>query len=210
MAFDLSFIDKIEKKLSEDLPGESAQYLMSPPYHDHYRKLTQDYRTACVLLLMFPRHNQWHIALIERSHHQEDDKHAGQLSLPGGKLDENDYSLEDCALRETYEEIGVPPESIGILGALSPLFVFVSNFLVHPFVGFTTDSPKFLLQKSEVADLIEVPVSHFLDDSNKSKADIRVRDIIIPEVPYYKIKDKQLWGATAMIMSEWEQVLAAI
>lgn len=210
MAIDLSFIEKIEKKLSDDLPGESAQYLMSPPYHENYRKLSPDHRIACVLLLLFPRNNNWQIALIERSNHQEGDKHAGQLSLPGGKLDESDYSLEDCALRETYEEIGVPPESVGILGGLSPLFVFVSNFLVHPFVGFTTDAPKFLLQKSEVADLIEVPAYHFTDDANKGKADISVRELVIRDVPYYKIKDKQLWGATAMIMSEWEHILRDI
>ena len=180
---------------------------MAPAHHHLYRKISPDYKTACVLALLFPIDKVWHIGLIERSIDHPDDKHAGQLSLPGGKMEKTDVSLEDCALRETYEEIGVHPNSIGILGSLTPLYVFVSNFKVYPFIGFTTEYPKFTLQKSEVSAFYEVPLDNFTNPTNKSKIDIPVRELILPDVPYYKVRDKILWGATAMIMSEIEHIL---
>jgi 8-oxo-dGTP pyrophosphatase MutT (NUDIX family) len=70
-----------------------------------------------LLALLFPKDDEWHICFIERASQHPEDKHAGQISFPGGKFDENDYSYEDCALRETYEEIGVPPDNIGISSA---------------------------------------------------------------------------------------------
>lgn len=207
MSADFSFIHKIEQKLAGVLPGWEAQLKMSPPYHESYRILTPDHKTACVMLLLFPKNGDWYISLIERSSHHPDDKHAGQISFPGGKLDETDPSLAACAIRETFEEIGVAQQSIHILGQLSPLFVFVSNFLVHPFVGYCREYPKFSIHTDEVQTLIEMPVWHFTDDGAKSVTDIRVRNVVLQNVPYYKVHDKMLWGATAMIMSEWEHIL---
>ncbi|MBK9255227.1 MAG: CoA pyrophosphatase [Saprospiraceae bacterium] len=210
MNIDISFIDKLEKRLNEPLPGELAQDIMAPAHHYLYREIPPDYKTASVLALLLPKNKEWHLALIERNADDPHDKHAGQLSLPGGKLDEIDYTLEDCAIRETYEEIGVEPSSIGILGALSPLYVFVSNFMVYPFVGFTTDTPKYSLQKSEVSDLIEIPLSFLTNTGNKSKTDIIIREQKLTNVPYYKVKNKILWGATAMILSEFEYLLSEL
>ena len=204
---DVKFIQNLEKRLYKDLPGEAYQNLMSPMGSDKYRILTPDHKTACVMALLYPKDDEWHISLIERASQHPDDKHAGQISFPGGKFDENDYSYEDCALRETYEEIGVPPENIGILGSLTPLFVFVSNFLVHPFVGFTSEYPDFRPQTTEVSNIIEVPVMHFTKSKNKGKTDISIRDIVLQDTPYYDVQGHKLWGATAMIISELEQIL---
>lgn len=204
---DVKFIQNLEKRLYKDLPGEAYQNLMSPVGSEKYRTLSTDYKIACVLALLYPKDDEWHISLIERASQHPEDKHAGQISFPGGKFDESDYSFEDCALRETYEEIGVPPENIGILGSLSPLFVYVSNFLVHPFVGFTSEYPDFQPQVTEVSKIIEIPVMHFTKNKNKGKADIQVRDITLTETPYYDIQGHKLWGATAMIISELEQIL---
>jgi 8-oxo-dGTP pyrophosphatase MutT (NUDIX family) len=204
---DVKFIQNLENRLYKDLPGEEFQNLMAPPGSEKYRIISPDHKTACVLALLFPKENEWHLTLIERANHFPDDKHAGQISFPGGQVDENDYSFEDCALRETYEEIGVPPESIGILGNLTPIFVYVSNFLVHPYVGFTSEYPDFNPQTSEVSKIIEVPILHFLKQRNKGKADIHVRDIVLHDTPYYDVNDQKLWGATAMIISELEQII---
>lgn len=207
---DVKFIQDLEKRLYQDLPGPEFQNLMAPVGSEKYREVSQDHKIACVLALLFPKNDEWHISLIERTSLHPDDKHAGQISFPGGKLDENDYSYEDCALRETYEEIGVPPDSIGILGHLTPLFVFVSNFLVHPFVGFTTEYPKFVKQDSEVHSIVEVPLSHFLKPKNKGKSDIVVREMVLKDTPYYDIYGHKLWGATAMMISEMEHVVKEI
>ncbi len=204
---DIKFIQDLEKRLYQDLPGAYYQNLMAPSGSEKYRIISPDHKVACVMVLLFPKDDEWHLSFIERSNHSPEDKHSGQISFPGGKLDENDYSYEDCALRETYEEIGVPPESIGILGNLTPLYVYVSNFLVHPFVGFTTQYPKFNIQETEVQSILEVPVNHFSKSKNKGTTDILIRDIILPETPYYDIYGKKLWGATAMMISELEQIM---
>ncbi|MFZ1749353.1 MAG: CoA pyrophosphatase [Saprospiraceae bacterium] len=204
---DINFIQDLEKKLYNTLPGAAAQNLMAPLGSEKYRVATPDHKIACVLALLFPKNNEWHISLIERAIHHPDDKHAGQISFPGGQLNESDYSYEDCALRETYEEIGIAPDTIGILGELTPLFVFVSNFMVHPFVGFTTEYPKFVKQDSEVKNILQVPLHHFTKAKNKGVADIEVRDQLLTDIPYYDVMGYKLWGATAMIMSELEHFI---
>jgi len=203
---DISVIHALEKRLAQDLPGFDVQNKMAPKGSERYRNVSTDHKVACVLALLFPKNDQWHLSLIERTSIHPDDKHAGQISFPGGKLDENDASYEDCALRETYEEIGIAPDTIGILGELTPLYVYVSNFLVHPFVGFTTESPKFVIQETEVKSIIEVPMKHFTKSKHKQVGDIHVRDLILPETPYYDVYGQKLWGATAMMMCELEQV----
>ena len=102
---DVKFIQNLEKRLYQDLPGEAYQNLMAPLGSEKYRTITPDHKVACVLALLFPKENEWYISLIERASQHPEDKHAGQISFPGGKLDANDYSYEDCALRETYEEM---------------------------------------------------------------------------------------------------------
>lgn len=204
---DINIIHSLEKRLAQDLPGFDVQSKMAPPVgNENYKHVAPDHKIACVLALLFPKNDKWHLSLIERASNHPEDKHAGQISFPGGKLDENDVSFEDCALRETYEEIGIAPDTIGILGELTPLYVFISNFLVHPFVGFTTEAPKFTLQESEVKSIIEVPMNHFTKPQNKLLADIKTRDITLQNTPYYDLYGQKLWGATAMIMSELEHV----
>lgn len=208
---DVLFIQDLESRLEKPLPGFQAQSKMAGYTADpSFYVPGENYYTASVLILLFPKGNVWHFALIERSNHDPNDKHAGQISLPGGKMDNNDKTLEDCALRETYEEVGINPSLIGILGGLTPLFVKVSNFLVHPFVGFTTEYPKFVLQSAEVAQVFEVPVDLLTDNTYKKTADIEVRNMLLRDIPVYNVNGKNLWGATAMILSEFEAIIKEI
>lgn len=205
---DIQFIQSLEFRLEKSLPGFVAQSKMagftsSPEFY----RTPEDHRVACVMIVLYPKDSQWHFVLIERSSHDPEDKHAGQLSLPGGKLDDSDKTLEDCALRETYEEIGINPSMIGILGSLTPLYVKVSNFLVHPFIGFTKEYPKFVPQSSEVQNIFETPLSLILDPSQKKFTDIEVRQMVLKNIPAYQIEGRNLWGATAMILSEFEEIL---
>jgi 8-oxo-dGTP pyrophosphatase MutT (NUDIX family) len=207
---DIRFIQDLELRLNSPLPGEAAQNLMAPVGSEKYRTVTTDHKTACVLALFFPKNDIWHLSFIERTSDHQNDKHAGQISFPGGSLSPGDASFEYCALRETYEEIGIPPDMIGILGGLTPLFVFVSNFMVYPFVGFTTAYPEFVAQPTEVSNILEIPVNHLLEPRNKGFTDIVVRDILLKDIPYYDIYGQKLWGATAMMVSELEHILQSI
>ncbi|MCZ2100794.1 MAG: CoA pyrophosphatase [Chitinophagales bacterium] len=208
---DIAFIHDLEHRLKEDLPGEEIQNRMAPYLVLEERQpVPENHKIGCVLALLYPKDRKSYLALIERTSFYPDDKHAGQISFPGGKLEESDYSYEDCALRETYEEIGVAPDSIGILGGLTSLYVPVSGFLIHPFIGFTAEYPKFNIQESEVKSLIEFPVEHMLKSKYKGSCDIEARGRIIKDVPYYDANGKRIWGATAMIMSELECIISEL
>lgn len=208
---DFRFIENLEARLAKPLPGFEAQLKMSGFHHsDGFYDLSENYRIACVMIVLFPKEKDWSFVLIERSSSDINDKHAGQISLPGGKMDDIDKTLEDCALRETYEEIGINPSMIGVLGSLTPLYVKVSNFLVHPFIGFTTEYPKFNLQSNEVARIFETPVSLLTEPSFKKKSDIEVRNITLKNIPTYNVEGQNLWGATAMILSELEEIITVL
>ncbi len=205
---DIAFIHDLEHKLKDDLPGVEAQNRMAPLSNITKRHpIPENHTIGCVMALLYPKDRKSYIALIERTNHKPDDKHAGQISFPGGKLEDSDFSYEDCALRETYEEIGVPPESVGVLGALTPLYVPISGFVIHPFIGFTAEYPRFNLQSSEVQSLIELPVENMLKSKFKGRIDMVVRGTLLKEVPYYDAGGKKVWGATAMIMSELEHII---
>jgi 8-oxo-dGTP pyrophosphatase MutT (NUDIX family) len=165
-------------------------------------------KLASVLILIYQRNGQYHIPLIQRTSHNEADQHRGQIALPGGKFEDNDVNYMQTALRESNEEIGIDLNKVTIAGNLTPLYVGVSNFLIHPYVGTFEGDPQFLKQENEVEEIIHSPINHFFDDSKKSITDMRVRkNIILPSVPYFDIKEKVVWGATAMILSEFIDLL---
>ena len=112
-----------------------------------------------------------------------------------------DDDLVHTALRETEEEIGVPPNEIAVLGQLSPLYVRPSNYMVQPSVGWTARRPKFHIDLHEVALLIEAPLADFLDPENKYVEVWQLRDRVA-DVPYFGVQDQTIWGATAMILGE--------
>jgi 8-oxo-dGTP pyrophosphatase MutT (NUDIX family) len=208
---DINFIERLEREMEEELPGRVAQHLMAPIHRiQETEDIPDDHILACVLLLLYPKNKEWHLALIERVSHNTDDVHAGQLSLPGGRFEDSDYSYQDCALREAEEEIGIQSGDVGVLGELSSLYIPVSNYLIYPFVGFMGEEPDFSIQKNEVQDLVHLPIKKLLDGKNKRRADIEARGATIADVPFYDLHNIPLWGATAMILSEFEQVVKKV
>lgn len=203
----ISIINNIRKKLSQSLPGREAQLGMAPALRRHYKVAPDDVTVACVLVLLYPKNEKWHFVLIQRMSHEKD-RHSGQISFPGGRLEDDDSSLEAGALREAEEEVGIPREQIQSLGRLTELFIPVSNFLVHPFVGFLEKEPKFIPQESEVAEILEIPLSELSKNENKKKMDMSGgRNVILKNVPYYDFFGNVVWGATAMMLSEFEEVV---
>lgn len=132
--------------------------------------------------------------------------HSGQISFPGGRFEPGDNSLQDTALRETEEELGISSSEIEILGHLTPLQIHVSNMEVKPFIGVSYKKPLFKPNPREVDYLIEVKVKDLLNPGIIERKVEYIRGNKI-EMPYYNIRDNHIWGATAMMLSEFLDIL---
>jgi len=197
------FIEDIRQSLKGELPGQEAQYKMTHAVRRTYKPAPEDARIACVMCLFYEKNGAPHIAFIQRTSKNPNDRHGGQIGFPGGKSEEEDQSREDTARRETEEEIGVKGTDIDILGALTPLYIPVSNFQVYPFVGYLDYEPTFKRQEEEVDAVLEIPFSTFLKEENRKTKDMRFSEnVILKNVPYFDLGGHVLWGATAMMMSE--------
>jgi 8-oxo-dGTP pyrophosphatase MutT (NUDIX family) len=202
-----NFIQHLERKLGQPLPGREAQLKMAHVTRRLYVEAPSDARQAAVMAALFIKQGEWHVVMIERNPNDKD-THGGQISFPGGKYEAGDASMLDTALREAEEEVGIPRQAIQVLGALSELYIPVSNFQVHPFVGYLDVPPAYVLQASEVQSVLEVPLAIFHDEMLRKVADIRVSpSLTLKNVPFYDVGGKILWGATAMIMSELAAVV---
>jgi 8-oxo-dGTP pyrophosphatase MutT (NUDIX family) len=155
------------------------------------------------LLLMFPADAQPVVVLTKRASALPN--HAGQVSLPGGAVEPGE-SLEDAALREVHEEIGVPPGAVRVLGRLSPLHIPVSGFVLHPVVGVAEVRPPFAPDPHEVARVLEVPIRTLLDDSVR-RLRSRQHEGTDYEIPYFAVCGEQVWGATSMVLAEFLALL---
>jgi 8-oxo-dGTP pyrophosphatase MutT (NUDIX family) len=206
----LSALESLLKhRLADPLPGSPAQWRFAPTpsrkgWEPHHRPT--DARAAAALILLYPGPHGVSFPLTVR----RDDlpHHPGQVSLPGGAVDPEERP-EDAALREAWEEIGVDPASVRLIGPLSTLWVIVSNFVLQPFVGIADARPAFALETREVASLVEAPLAQLLDPDRRHSRRV-VRDGIIVEYPYFDLEGHQVWGATGMILSEFVSVLDGV
>lgn len=197
-----AFLDALGRDLAGRLPGQEAQYRMAPRPRTGAEipdKPREDARQGGVLILFYPHEQRIWLPLILRATYRG--VHSGQVGLPGGGREEIDDDLQATALRETYEEIGVRPEAVTVLGRLTTLYVYASNYVVHPFVGWTDYRPNFRTDPYEVAKLIETRLDQILDPANYHEEmwELRARRAL---VPYYAVGNEVVWGATAMILSE--------
>lgn len=199
----LDFVDRLERRLREPLPGENAQRLMAPRPVDERRfnfKQRPDAKLGSVLILFYPDEGRIHLPFILRPTYEG--AHSGQVSLPGGKHEPEDQDLLDTARRETQEEIGVDGNSIKLIGSLSEMYITVSNFKVLPVVGYIDHKPAFVPEIKEVERIIESPLDHLLDQQRRKEKDIVVGDNYVIRSPYFDIDGEVIWGATAMMLSE--------
>ena len=153
---------------------------------------------AAVLVLFYPSDGKTHLVFIKRNEY--DGPHSAQVSFPGGAREAGDNTMEETALRETREEIGVSGP-IEILGSLTPLHIPVSNFKVYPFVGWMEEIPVFHPDPTEVQYVIEVSLKELLDPANRD-SETRYHQALPIEAPFYRVGKEKIWGATAMMLSE--------
>ncbi len=209
MNFDITIIEKLKKQLHLPLPGEVAQYRMAPSYRPNLTRehiLQNNPRSSGVMLLLYSKASTLYIAFTERKKYAG--VHSGQMSFPGGKKEEKDIDLTDTAFRETFEEIGIAKHQIQVLGKLSELYIPPSNYLVYPTVGYLHSPSPFIPQPEEVEKLVEIPLDFFFDDSHVNlHTEIRLFDSQVVKVPAYVFGEHIIWGATAIMLSEFTFVV---
>ena len=158
-------------------------------------------RYSAVLLVLFEKDNQTHSILTQR--HEYEGAHSGQISLPGGKQEVSDTSLKHTALRETEEEIGIPQININVISKLKDLYIPPSNFLVTPYVATLDSPPLYTPDNHEVKEIIEFPVSRLFESDVIKQKNMNFNSENSIDVKYFDIKNKVVWGATAMILENF-------
>lgn len=172
--------------------GESSDFDLNPVLLPDTRIL----RAAAVLIAVWLRPDGARLILTKRSSHLK--HHPGQIAFPGGKVDAGDSGPEAAALREAWEEIGLPPDRVEVLGRL-PAHETVTNYMITPILGLIRDDFSPVPEAGEVDEVFTVPLAHVLDRENFViegrvwKGQPR-RYFAVPYGPYY------IWGATARIL----------
>ena len=205
-----TFIKSVSKIKNLNLPGETSQFKMSPPFREtlvEENKVKMKHaKKAGVMALFYPnRLDETHLILILRKTYKG--VHSAQVGFPGGRVEEEDPDIQYTALRETYEEVGVSIDSVEVVKPMTPLYIPPSNFTVSPFFGITHQTPNFIKQEDEVEGLIEVKLTDFLDDTNVNDVAVMTSYKVELEVPAFMLIGHVVWGATAMMLSELKDLL---
>lgn len=202
------FITQLKITINNDLPGEESHQIMRVIYDQSIELPFSKINSipAAVLILLYLADNEIYFFLTKRT---DDLKHhKGQISLPGGTQEGNE-KLIDTALRETQEEIGINKTSISIIGTITPLFVPVTGFMIYPFIGYSLNKLNPKPDPVEVATIFSVNISDLLNKENRTTEQRNIRGYDV-QVPYFKLNDYQVWGATSMILSEVRDLIKSI
>lgn len=206
------FLRFVPKLIDAKLPAFEAHIKMAPL--ERLESLKNIYlenknpRIAAVMMLFYPKNERTHLVLIVRKTYEG--VHSAQIAFPGGKYELDDDNYAETALRETHEEVGIHPDKIEILKPFTELYIPPSNFMVHPFLGISTEELVFVPEPSEVAEIIELPLSVFLSDSIVVDTNLSTSYADNINVPAFKIENHIVWGATAMMLSELKEVLKEV
>ena len=202
------FITQLKITINNDLPGEESHQKMRVIYDQSIELPFSKINSipAAVLILLYLEDNEIYFFLTKRT--DELKHHKGQISLPGGTQEGNE-KLIDTALRETQEEIGINKTSISIIGTITPLFVPVTGFMIYPFIGYSLNKLDPKPDPVEVATIFSVNISDLLNKENRTTEQRNIRGYDV-QVPYFKLNDYQVWGATSMILSEFRDLIKFI
>jgi len=206
-------IKKLQQKLAGELPGikswermavksQKGERIESESLQKYSKWLSKEkmdsMKKAAVLIGFFKRNEDWYFPLIKRPVHEKN--HPGQIALPGGAMEQNEQ-LETTALREAFEEVGIIPENVEIIGKLTPLPVPVSEYLIYPFVGIIEKEPDWNINKDEVEELLLLKFEELINADNGYSEDWNLRGNEV-NVPILKLMEKTVWGATATVLCE--------
>ncbi|HOY30949.1 MAG TPA: CoA pyrophosphatase [Bacteroidales bacterium] len=201
----IDFTDFLKVRLSKELPGKQAHFRMIPSVRlSEFDPIPENARKSSVLLLLFEKNGHLFTILIQRPEYNG--VHSAQISFPGGSFEERDISLENTALRETEEEIGIDRKRVSIIGSLTDLYIPPSNYRIKPFVAFGSSIEKFTPDQREVQEIHTVDINEFAGNKNIKSKKIRIRNGMEYDTFYYDINGLTIWGATAMILSEFAEL----
>lgn len=195
----------LQQRLQATLPGYEAQKRMMNINRPNVAATPETARQSGVMLLLYPEAADIKLVLIERT--DDGGVHGGQIALPGGRKEDTDIDIVATALREANEEVNLDAATVKVLGQLSPLYIPVSNFEVHPVIVVCDTLPELRASEAEVARILYVSLQGIFSDKN----DVEVHpsgmpNMTIRTVAYMMNDAKFIWGATAMILSELESI----
>lgn len=203
-------VNNIKARLQKSLPGLQAHLKLASPTRKAELEAAAEARAfakkSAVMILLFHENEKLKVVFIRRSFYVG--IHAGQMAFPGGRYEEFDGDVEHTAFREIEEEIGITRDKIELLGRISDIYVPASNFLISVFVGYLSEKPVYKADEREVAEIIEVDYDEFLKPEN-----ITVKTFYVPsdnhsvEAPCYQTPQCDIWGASAMVVSELVEIL---
>jgi 8-oxo-dGTP pyrophosphatase MutT (NUDIX family) len=191
----------LRQALARGLPGRAAQRAMAHrlAYGRHHGPIPADARQAAVLVALHPAANGWSVPAILRPVAMR--AHAGQVSLPGGMV-ELDETPEQTALREFEEELGASAATLEVIGRLTPVYVFVSGFVITPLIAVSPQPLVFRPNPDEVAAVLELPLVDLLDEAHRGRHTIERRGLTFT-VPHFAVAGYEVWGATSLILAEF-------
>jgi len=195
-------VSLLRDALARPLPGAEAQYLMAPRPRRQWPQAAV-VRDAAAVLLIYPVEGDATIALTQRAPDLR--SHAGQVSLPGGRLEPGEDYVT-AALREAHEEVGADPAMVVPIGALTALPIPVSGHLLHPIVAASLTRPDFVPHDREVARLLEVPLAYLASPESRTLRQWEFEGTPYT-VPGFLVGDAFVWGATAMVLAEFLAVM---
>jgi len=164
-------------------------------------------RYAATLLLLYPERESQELQFVLTKRPDTLSSHGGQISFPGGRRDDGE-TYEQTALRETCEELGIC-ETVNVIGQLTRIYIPPSDFYVSPFVAYCESHPKWVRNPQEVEKVIETPMQAIFDEKNKGWAEGNFQGTAY-RYGYYNIDGHQVWGATAIMLSEFEWRIRAV
>lgn len=196
----------LAEQIARGLPGRASQSPFAPQqsFGRHFGPAAREAREAAVLMLLYRRDNAWHLPAILRPGHMK--AHADQVGLPGGMVEAGE-SNQQTALREYEEELGGPRTGIRILGELSPIYVWISNVVVHPHLAICAEPPTWQPNPGEVAEIVEVPLAKLFDQTARGTTQIERRGLRFA-APNFQIGKRAIWGATCMMLGELAALLS--
>jgi 8-oxo-dGTP pyrophosphatase MutT (NUDIX family) len=203
-----NLLTDIKDTLKAPLPGKDAQARMISNFQREkikYFNNNEFLRKAAVLIILFEENSRLKTLFIERM--PDPGPHSGQIAFPGGRMEEADKDLIETAIREAEEEIDVVVERKNILGQLTPVEIPVSGFSVLPVMGYIEFIPKTNRCPREVKCILNVDLWKLFESKTSKVINVRGENI---EVPCYIVDEHVIWGATAMVLSELEEVLKKV
>ena len=203
----LDLKDFLAARLAQQLPGDNAhQQMMAQPIGQRFKmEYEKPPRKGAVMIVLYPDAGKIYFPLMQRPPYQG--IHGGQVSLPGGKMEDSDDSLIETAIRETFEEIGVKISDNNVIGSLSDLNVTASNFIVKPVISVLDKKPDFVKDPREVEAIFKAEVQHLIHPQTLQEKELTVAQTVRLKAPFFDIEERVVWGATAMILSEFVEIL---